>query len=127
MQVKRFELYTSPEGKTGDLGFKITGQLPGDDTRLARIWVRRKSGEVRHVWNRYLAPVPESREWEVRLHLLRGTGAMTRIDFTAAALKELAEGYAFPKEDPALEELKAAQIDDPVYTLVKDWVLQVTA
>lgn len=127
MQVKRLELYTSPEGTPGDLGLKITGQAPGDETRLARVWLRRKSGETRQVWNRYLAPVPASRDWEVRLHLQRGTGAMTRVDFTPGALAELAEGYAFPKDAAAVATLQGVQSDDPVYTMIKDWVLQVTS
>jgi len=124
MQVKQFELQTSPGGPAGDLGFKIMGRASDDSGRLARVWVRRKKGTGRYVWTRYLEPVAASAEWEAQVHVIRGTGALTRVDFSAAQLESLTKAYAFPTDDPDFASLAETGVDDPVYNLVRDWVLK---
>lgn len=121
MQVKRFELQTSPNGADGDLGFKITGQGKDDSTRLARVWLRRKKGPGRVVWTRYLEPVARSTEWEVRVHVIRGTGAMTCVE---VPLDDLAKSYTFPTDDPDMARLAENGVDDPVYNAARAWVMK---
>lgn len=126
MQVKRFELHSNPDGQLGDMGLKILGQARDGSGRLARVWLRRKQGDTRAVWNRYLEPVPRSRTWEVRLHLIRGTGAMTAVAFTTQALDDLAKNYSFTVDPDDTDLLKQVSVDDPIYALVRDWVLNQT-
>ncbi len=126
MEVNRLQLQSTSEATPGDLGFKLIGESREQQGRLARIWVRRKKGAERHVWTRYLEAETRSAQWEVRLHLKRGTGAMTLAEFSPAVLDELAANFAFPRDPATLAQLKAVVNADPLFNLVRDWVVKVT-
>lgn len=127
MEVNRLQLQSSSSATPGDLGFKLIGESLEQPGKLARVWLRRKRGGGRHVWQRYLEPAARSEEWEVRLHIKRGTGAMTVTPCTLATLATLAESYAFPKGAAERENLAAVHNEDPLFTAVRDWALSVTA
>ena len=127
MEVNRLQLQSSDTGVPGDLGFKLIGASRTDPSKLARIWVRRKKGEGRRVWTRYLDPVEASSDWEVRLHVKRGTGAMTLTSFSPAELDQLAEDYEFPKDPATLSELREVTNTDPLFNLVREWVVKITS
>lgn len=124
MQTNRFEFQSSPDGARGDLGFKLSGPAADDSGKFARVWLRRKRSAGRHVWARYLAPVPQSAEWEVRLHEVLGTGGMTLLEFDVETLDRLAKEYTFPSQPETADQLKAVEIDDPVYNLIRDWAIK---
>jgi hypothetical protein len=126
MEVKRLEFQTSANGKPGDLGFKLTG-VSEDGSHFARVWVRKLRGPNRQVWTRYIAPVPASTTWEVRLHELIGTGSMARVEFRSDVLARFAEEYVFPKSAQSSAVLNAIETDDPVFSEIRDWAAAVTA
>jgi hypothetical protein len=126
MEVKRLEFQTSPGGKVGDLGFKLTG-VSEDGARFARIWVRQQRGQSRRVWSRYIAPVPASTTWEVRLHELIGTGSMALVEFRDDVLARFAEDYVFTKSQDDSDGLKSIETSDPVFVKVRDWAAAVTS
>ena len=126
MEFNGLQLQSSPEGEPGDQGFKLVGRSKQE--RLARVWVRRKRGGGRQVWRRYLAP-PEkeaSPRWEVCLYEEKTTGAMTLVPFDDDTLKRFGKEYAFPERPEGIEALKALQIDDPLYSRMRDWAVKQT-
>ncbi len=127
MQVNRLQLQSSSSASLGDRGFKLVGESSEQPGKLARVWVRRKKDGERHVWHRYLDPVATSTQWEVRLHIKRGTGAMTVTPFSMEALDGLGASYTFPTEPDGRDALAAVQVDDPLFRAVRDWALRVTA
>ncbi len=126
MDTNRLQLQSSSPQTPGDLGFKLIGESKQSPGKLARLWLRRKRAQNRHVWTRYLDPRMQSREWEVRLHIEKGTGAMTHIEFHSGKLKELAEEFEFPQNPSNIATLQGIQSDDPVFTMIRDWVVEVT-
>ncbi|MEL6181858.1 MAG: hypothetical protein AAFS10_23055 [Myxococcota bacterium] len=126
VEFNGLQLQTSPDGTPGDRGFKLVGR--SKDERLARVWVRRKRGAGRQVWRRYLAPPQKeaSPVWEVCLYEEKGTGAMTRIDFSDDTLKRLAKEYNFPDSPDGVEALQALDIDDPLFDKMRDWAVKQT-
>ncbi len=126
MDVNRLQLQSSSSATPGDLGFKLVGESVEQPGKLARVWLRRKRGGDRHVWQRYLEPTAQSDEWEVRLHLKRGTGAMTLTPCTLETLEGLTETYAFPKSPEGRDSLAQTQVNDALFKAVRDWALAVT-
>jgi hypothetical protein len=126
MDVNRLQLQSSSSATPGDLGFKLLGESVDQPGKLARVWLRRKRGGDRHVWHRYLEPAAQSVDWEVRLHLRRGTGAMTLTPCSLETLASLSETYAFPKEPEGRDSLAAVTMVDPLFNAVRDWALAVT-
>ena len=127
MQVNRLQLQSSSSSTPGDQGFKLIGECAEQPGKLARVWVRRKRGGQRHVWHRYLDPVAASAQWEVRLHVSRGTGAMTLTPFSMDALEALSNSHGFPKGARGRAALEALDVDDPLFQSVREWALRVTA
>ena len=126
MHLNRLQLQSSSNASPGDLGFKLVLASRNDPTKLVRIWVRRKKGTGRHVWSRYLDPVAASSEWEVRLHVKRGTGAMTMQPFSVADLDGIAEEYEF-LDDMDVSGLSGIENSDPLFNALRDWVVKVTS
>lgn len=126
MESNRLQLQSSAPDKAGDLGFKLIGQSKEDPSRLVRIWVRRKKGSGRHVWHRLLEPEATSRTWEFRVHLKRGTGAMTLIEASLGDLDEIAQNYSFPQHPASRAALASLEVTDPLFGKVRDWALSVT-
>ncbi len=125
VEVNRLQLQSSAPETPGDLGFKLIGEDKKQPEKIVRIWVRRKQHGARNVWHRYIAPVPTSNQWEVRLHMRKPTGAMTLVPFEGAdQLKALAKSYAFPKAPATLDALKAVESDDALFNLVRDWAVK---
>lgn len=122
---RRFEIHTSQGGQPGDLGFTLLGLSREHPGRVARLWLRRKQGAGRSVWTRYLDPRVQSHHWEVRLHEERGTGAMTRVDFSLGELERLAASYDFPQQPEGSQALLQAPVEDPIYEQLRAWALQI--
>jgi hypothetical protein len=135
----RLHLYSSSPTHPADQGFALVGQHKADPSRLVRVWVRRKALGERRVWSRLQDPRPASREWEVRVHEERATGAMTRVDFYEprgrdfirvefhiSGLDRLEQEFAFPQQPPGVEALQLSSVSDPLYKTARDWALKVT-
>lgn len=88
-KVGRLQLLTSPGGRPGDLGFKLTGHAREGDG-LIRVWLRRIGP-----WERYLDPRGASSVWDVRVSIRRDSAFELQGDLSVRDLPGLEDAWDF--------------------------------
>lgn len=108
-----FQLLTSPGGRPGDIGFKMTGKARVG-AGLCRVWLRKVEP-----WERAIDPRRPDSNWDVRISIRQDSAFALQSEMRASDLPSLAEQFVFPQDPGGLADLCAN--GDPIHDAVVGW------